>query len=82
MIVVDGKEVLPELAELVALGYTELLMIDMQRDFVEPDGVFGQLGIDISAHRTARPAIAALGEAASASASWSFTSRTSHSRVG
>lgn len=82
MIVVDGKEVLTELPEPVAPGYTALLVIDMQRDFVKPDGLFGQLGIDVSAHRTARPAITALREAASASASWSFTSRTSHSRAG
>ena len=66
MIVVDGKEVLTELPELVAPGYTALLVIDMQRDFVEPDGLFGQLGIDVSVYRTARPAITTLREAASA----------------
>lgn len=66
LIVVDGKEVLTELPELVAPGYTALIVIDMQRDFVEPDGLFGRLGIDVSAYRTARPAIAALRQAATA----------------
>lgn len=60
MIEVDGKIVYTALSELVAPERTALLIIDMQRDFVEPDGVFGRLGIDLSAYAAVRPAIATL----------------------
>ena len=66
MIEVDGKEVFTELAELVAPQYTALVVIDMQRDFVECDGLFGRLGIDVSAYANLRPAIAALRDQAAA----------------
>ncbi len=66
MITVDGKVVYTELAELVAPQRTALLVIDMQRDFIEPDGVFGSLGIDVSAYREVRPAIARLRDEAAA----------------
>jgi len=67
LITVDGKDVFTELAELVAAEYTALVVIDMQRDFVEPEGLFGGLGIDISAYGEVRPAIAHLrAEAAAA----------------
>ena len=49
----------------------------MQRDFVEPDGLFGRLGIDLSMYDETRPRLAALLAAARrATASWSCTSRT------
>jgi len=64
LIEVDGKEVFTELAELVAPEHTALVIIDMQRDFVEPDGLFGRLGIDLSAYAGLRPAIASLRESA------------------
>ncbi len=60
MITVDGKEVFTELSELVAPEHTALVLIDMQRDFVEADGLFGRLGIDVSAYASVRPAIARL----------------------
>jgi len=60
MIVVDGKEVFTDLHELVAVEHTALVIIDMQRDFVEPDGLFGRLGVDVSAYEDVVPAIADL----------------------
>lgn len=60
MIVVDGKAVFTELAELVDPAHTALLLIDMQRDFVEPDGMFASLGLDVSMYRESRPVLAGL----------------------
>ena len=60
MITVEGKHVLTELAELVDPAHTALVVVDMQRDFVEPDGLFARLGIDLSMYATARPRMAAL----------------------
>jgi nicotinamidase-related amidase len=37
-----------------------LLLVDMQRDFVEPDGVFGALGVDLSMYRDSLPRLAHL----------------------
>ena len=42
----EGKVVLTELEELVDPAHTALIVIDMQHDFIEPDGLFGSLGID------------------------------------
>jgi nicotinamidase-related amidase len=68
LITVEGKEVFTELAELVAPAHTALLLIDMQRDFVESDGVFGELGIDLSMYRESLPRLAGLLEDARRSA--------------
>jgi nicotinamidase-related amidase len=57
VIVVDGKTVFTELSELVDPVHTALLLIDMQRDFVEPDGVFATLGIDVSMYSESRPVL-------------------------
>ena len=43
MITIEGKEVFTELTELVDPAHTALLLVDMQRDFVESDGAFGEL---------------------------------------
>lgn len=64
MIEVDGKVVLTELHELVDPAHTALILVDMQRDFLDPTGVFAQAGIDVSAYATMRPRLAALLEQA------------------
>jgi nicotinamidase-related amidase len=60
MIDIEGKIVLTELAELVDPAHTALIMIDMQRDFIEPDGLFASLGIDLSMYAESRPRLASL----------------------
>jgi len=57
---IEGKQVFTELSELVAPAHTALLLIDMQRDFVEPDGFFGSLGIDLTMYEATRPRLASL----------------------
>jgi nicotinamidase-related amidase len=64
LIIVEGKEVFTDLAELVDPAHTALLLIDMQRDFVEPDGAFGTLGVDLSMYRDSIPRLVALLEQA------------------
>lgn len=66
MITIEGKDVFTELAELVDPVHTALIMIDMQCDFIEPDGMFGKLGIDLSMYARSRPRLAALLAAARA----------------
>ena len=60
MIDIEGKIVLTELAELVNPAHTALIMIDMQRDFIEPDGLFASLGIDLSMYAESRPRLGSL----------------------
>ncbi len=67
MIEIAGKAVFTELAELVDPAYTALIMVDMQRDFIEPDGAFGRMGIDLSMYAESRPHLASLVAAARAS---------------
>lgn len=64
MITIDGKEVFTQLEELVDPAHTALLLIDMQRDFVEADGVFGRLGIDVSMYLESMPKLVGLLEKA------------------
>src|SRR6201999_1612271 len=45
---------------LVAPTHTALLLIDMQRDFFEPDGLFESLGIDLTMYDETLPRLAAL----------------------
>jgi nicotinamidase-related amidase len=56
----EGKKELIELAEFVDLKHTALILDDMQRDFIEPDGVYGELGIDLPMCAELRPRLAAL----------------------
>lgn len=60
MIRISGKDVFTELGELVEPAHTALLLVDMQRDFVEPDGAFGRLGVDLSMYAAMRPRLASL----------------------
>ena len=53
MITIEGKDVFTELAELVDPAHTALIMVDMQCDFIEPDGMFGTRGISIPVARAA-----------------------------
>lgn len=60
MIEVEGKTVLTELDELVDPSRVALVLIDLQRDFLDPEGAFGRLGIDLSMYVEHRPRVAAL----------------------
>jgi nicotinamidase-related amidase len=64
VITVDGRTVLTELSELVDPDRAALVLVDMQRDFVDPDGAFGRLGIDLGMYQESRPKLAALLDAA------------------
>lgn len=64
MITHGGKTILTELSELVDPRHTALLLVDLQRDFIDPDGAFGRLGIDLSMYADSRPPTADLLEAA------------------
>jgi len=55
LIVVDGKSVFSDLSELVDPSHTALLVIDMQCDFVEENGVFADMGINLSMYGEAKP---------------------------
>ena len=74
MITIEGKIVFTELAELVDPAHTALIVVDMQRDFIEPDGVFGKLGIDLSMYTESRPKLAALLTAADAERNFTLPS--------
>jgi nicotinamidase-related amidase len=60
LITVLGKAVFTELTELVDPRHTALLLIDMQHDFVDPDGAFGELGVDLSMYGESVPRLANL----------------------
>jgi len=64
LIVVHGKDVYTEIEELVDPSHTALLLIDMQYDFVDPGGLFGLMGVDLSMYEESRPRLAELLEAA------------------
>lgn len=66
MIEIDGKQVFTELAELVNPAHAALLLVDMQRDFVDEHGAFGRLGVDIGMYPAMRPRLAGLLAAARA----------------
>jgi nicotinamidase-related amidase len=60
VIEIGGKTVFTELTELVDPTHTALLLVDMQHDFIDQDGMFGGLGIDLSMYADTRPTLAAL----------------------
>lgn len=63
---IAGKTVLTELAELVDPAHTALVVIDMQRDFLDHDGTAGQLGADLAMYDDVRRHVATLIAAARA----------------
>jgi nicotinamidase-related amidase len=67
MIEIAGKSIFTELAELVHPAHTALIIVDMQCDFIEPEGAFGRMGIDLTMYAASRPRLAALLAAARAS---------------
>jgi nicotinamidase-related amidase len=64
LIEIEGKQVLTELSELVDARHSALVLVDMQRDFLESDGVFGRLGVDLGMYPPMRPRLAGLLDAA------------------
>jgi nicotinamidase-related amidase len=60
MIEIAGKQVLTELAELVDPSRCALVIIDMQRDFLEPGFAFDRPGVDLSMYPSMRPRVARL----------------------
>jgi nicotinamidase-related amidase len=60
LIRVEGKDVFTELDELTDPAHTALLLVDMQRDFIEADGAFASLGIDRSMYDEVRENLADL----------------------
>ncbi len=66
MIEIEGKQVFTELAELVNPAHAALLLVDMQRDFLDEQGLFGRLGVDMSMYPAMRPRLARLLAAARA----------------
>jgi nicotinamidase-related amidase len=52
---IDGRDVLTSLDELVDPRRAALLIVDMQRDFIEADGAFGTLGVDLSMYSDMHP---------------------------
>jgi ureidoacrylate peracid hydrolase len=55
-----GRQVYDQLEEIVASPHTALLVVDMQNDFCEPEGVFAKRGADTARIRVVVPAIAKL----------------------
>jgi nicotinamidase-related amidase len=60
LINVEGKVVYTEVAELVTPSHAALLIVDMQRDYVEAGGALDQLGVDLSMYPPMRPRLAGL----------------------
>lgn len=64
MIEISGKQVLTELSELVDPCRAALVLVDLQRDFVEPGFAFDRLGVDLRMYPPVRRRVAVLLEAA------------------
>jgi len=60
VIEIEGKQVLTSLDELVAPRHVALLLIDLQKDFLDPDGAFGRMGIDQTMYPPMRATTATL----------------------
>lgn len=55
-----GRQVYDRLDEIIAPEHTAFLVVDMQKDFCEPEGVFGKGGADTARIREAVPTISGL----------------------
>jgi nicotinamidase-related amidase len=66
VIEVNGKRVFTELSELVDPRHAALVVVDMQRDFCTPGGVFERLGIPISMYPAMIPRLVRLVDGARA----------------
>jgi nicotinamidase-related amidase len=66
LIEIEGKQVLTELAELVSPQHAALVLVDMQRDFLDDNGAFGRLGVDLGMYPAMRPRLEGLLQAARA----------------
>lgn len=55
MLMVDGKEVYTTIDEIVQPRHTALLLIDIQRDFYDEDGLFASYNGDVSRLKAALP---------------------------
>jgi nicotinamidase-related amidase len=64
LIEIEGKQVLTDLHELVDPHRAALVIVDMQRDFVEEDGAFDRMGVDLGMYSEMRPRLAQLLQAA------------------
>ena len=64
MITAHGKNVYTEMEELVDPRHTALVVVDMQYDFIDPSGLFGRMGVDLSMYEESRPRLAELLESA------------------
>lgn len=60
MIEIEGKLVLTSLDELVDPSRAALVLVDMQKDFIDPDGEFARLGVDLSMYQPMRPRLVSL----------------------
>lgn len=64
MIQIDGKQVLSSLAELVDPSRAALVLVDLQKDFMDDDGEFARLGLDLTMYPPMRRRLADLLDAA------------------
>jgi nicotinamidase-related amidase len=60
VIKVDGKLVLTSLDELVDPTRSALVLVDMQKDFIDADGEFARLGVDLTSYPAMRRRLAPL----------------------
>ena len=60
MIEIAGKQVLSDLPELVDPARAALVLVDLQRDFLDPAFAFDRLGVDLTAYPPVRRRVAML----------------------
>lgn len=75
---IAGRQVFDTLDEIIDPRHTALLVVDMQNDFCEPEGVFGKSGADTSRIRKVVPAISSLLEGARSAGSKRIFMRHTH----